>query len=66
MFTSVMFCWKVKCVLDNTDANQYIEARVAELTRLRETFQKDDRHYYALSAGIFELIMLQQHLCRQH
>lgn len=61
-----MCCWKAKCVLDNTIANEYIEARVAELTRLRGTFADTDRHYYALSAGIFELLMLQQYLSKQH
>jgi hypothetical protein len=56
----------VKCALDNVDINQYVEARVAELTRLREPYAKTDQHYYALSAGIFELLSLQVYLSKQN
>jgi ABC-type Na+ transport system ATPase subunit NatA len=50
----------------NDLANQYIDARIAELTRLREAYDKTDRHYYALSAGIYELLIMQQHLSKVH
>lgn len=50
----------------NDPTNQYIDSRIAELTRLRETYDKADRHYYALSAGIYELLLLQQYLSKIH
>jgi hypothetical protein len=50
----------------NDLTNQYIDSRIAELSRLRETYEKSDRHYYALSAGIYELLLLQQYLSKSH
>lgn len=42
------------------EINYYIDKRVQELTAIRDTLDKDGRHYYAVSAGIFELLLLQQ------
>ena len=52
--------------MDILIVTQYIDARITELTRLRDTFEKTDRHYYALSAGIYELLMLHQHMSTKH
>lgn len=60
----MMSCWKVKCALDNVTV-EYITARVAELTRLRGD-DNTKQHYYALSAGIFELLSLLNYLNKQH
>jgi hypothetical protein len=55
----------VNSALDNVEVNKYITARVKVLTRSREPYAETDPHYYALTAGIFELLSLQLYLDKQ-
>jgi len=50
--------------MDSIEISALIDNRIAELTAIRDTMDKQDRHYYAVSAGLYELLLLQQKITK--